>query len=120
VTLNENNSENYGLKWTIPFPLGASGYLPILILQRSGSRLIDCSTLREFAYAFLITRSIMTSNGQRELSCKFLKEVHSGDTLYPALEIINLTPQGDTGLVGGPGLTLADASLNSDSPIAPY
>jgi len=34
-----------------------------------------------------------------ELSCKFLKEVHSGDTLYPALEIINLTPQGDTGLV---------------------
>jgi acyl dehydratase len=34
-----------------------------------------------------------------ELSCKFLKEVHSGDTLYPALEIMNLTPQGDTGLV---------------------
>jgi acyl dehydratase len=34
-----------------------------------------------------------------ELSCKFLKEVHSGDTLYPALEITNLTPQGDTGLV---------------------
>jgi acyl dehydratase len=34
-----------------------------------------------------------------ELSCKFLKEVHSGDTLYPALEIINLTPQGDRGLV---------------------
>ncbi len=32
-------------------------------------------------------------------SCKFLKEVHSGDTLYPALEIIALTPQGDTGLV---------------------
>ena len=27
-----------------------------------------------------------------ELSCKFLKEVHSGDTLYPTLEIINLTP----------------------------
>jgi hypothetical protein len=26
---------------TIPFPLGASGYLPILILQRSGSRLIE-------------------------------------------------------------------------------
>jgi acyl dehydratase len=34
-----------------------------------------------------------------ELSCKFLKEVHSGDTLYPALEIVNLTPQGKTGLV---------------------
>jgi|SRR6516225_4096232 len=34
-----------------------------------------------------------------ELSCKFLKEVHSGDTLYPALEIMNLTPQGDKGLV---------------------
>src|SRR5258705_10576349 len=32
-------------------------------------------------------------------SCKFLKEVHSGDTLYPALEIIALTPQGDTGTV---------------------
>jgi acyl dehydratase len=32
-------------------------------------------------------------------SCKFLKEVHAGDTLYPALEIIALTPQGDTGIV---------------------
>jgi acyl dehydratase len=32
-------------------------------------------------------------------SCKFLKEVHSGDTLYPALEIIALTPQGDAGIV---------------------
>ena len=34
-----------------------------------------------------------------EASCKFLKEVHAGDTLYPALEIVALTPQGDTGLV---------------------
>src|SRR6476620_502577 len=34
-----------------------------------------------------------------ELSCKFLKEVHSGDTLYPALEIINLTEQGPYCLV---------------------
>jgi acyl dehydratase len=32
-------------------------------------------------------------------SCKFLKEVHSGDTLYPALEIVALTPQVDTGVV---------------------
>ena len=32
-------------------------------------------------------------------SCKFLKEVHAGDTLYPALEIIAVTPQGDTGIV---------------------
>src|SRR5271163_319554 len=32
-------------------------------------------------------------------SCKFLKEVHSGDTLYPELKIIPLTPQGDTGIV---------------------
>jgi acyl dehydratase len=33
------------------------------------------------------------------LSCNFLKEVHSGDTLYPALEIIRLEPQGATGVV---------------------
>jgi acyl dehydratase len=32
-------------------------------------------------------------------SCKFLKEVHAGDTLYPPLEIIALTPQGGTGIV---------------------
>jgi acyl dehydratase len=32
-------------------------------------------------------------------SCKFLKEVHAGDTLYPALEITAVTPQGDTGIV---------------------
>jgi acyl dehydratase len=34
-----------------------------------------------------------------ELSCKFLKEVHSGDTLYPALEIISLEKQEQAGLV---------------------
>jgi acyl dehydratase len=34
-----------------------------------------------------------------ELSCKFLKEVHSGDTLYPALEIVSLEKQQTTGLV---------------------
>src|SRR6202043_2027664 len=32
-------------------------------------------------------------------SCRFLKEVHAGDTLYPQLEIINLATQGDTGIV---------------------
>jgi acyl dehydratase len=34
-----------------------------------------------------------------EASCKFLKEVHAGDTLYSALEIVALTPQGDSGEV---------------------
>jgi acyl dehydratase len=34
-----------------------------------------------------------------EASCKFLKEVHAGDTLYSALEIVALTPRGDTGQV---------------------
>jgi acyl dehydratase len=34
-----------------------------------------------------------------EASCKFLKEVHAGDTLYSALEIIALTPQGERGQV---------------------
>jgi XapX domain-containing protein len=34
-----------------------------------------------------------------EASCKFLKEVHAGDTLYSALEIVALTPQGDSGQV---------------------
>lgn len=34
-----------------------------------------------------------------ELSCKFLGEVHAGDTLYPALEIIDLVSHGDTGTV---------------------
>jgi acyl dehydratase len=32
-------------------------------------------------------------------SCRFLKEVHAGDTLYSQLEIIRLTTQGDTGIV---------------------
>jgi hypothetical protein len=27
----------------------------------------------------------------KQLACKFLKEVHSGDTLYPALEIVELS-----------------------------
>ncbi len=34
-----------------------------------------------------------------EVSCKFLKEVHADDTLYPALEIIDLSKDGDTGTV---------------------
>ena len=34
-----------------------------------------------------------------ELSCTFLKEVHSGDTLYPMLEITDLIPRGETGTV---------------------
>jgi acyl dehydratase len=34
-----------------------------------------------------------------EASCKFLKEVHAGDTLYSALEIVALTRQGDGGQV---------------------
>jgi hypothetical protein len=38
-----------------------------------------------------------------ELSCHFLKEVHSGDTLYSALEIITLTPQGESGKVTSEG-----------------
>ena len=33
------------------------------------------------------------------LSCQFLKEVHSGDTLYSALEIKELIPNGKTGTV---------------------
>ncbi|MEO3404715.1 MaoC family dehydratase [Mucilaginibacter sp. CAU 1740] len=34
-----------------------------------------------------------------ELSCKFLREVNAGDTLYPALQIVALNPQGNTGIV---------------------
>ncbi|MET3233576.1 MaoC family dehydratase [Paraburkholderia sp. 22099] len=35
-----------------------------------------------------------------ELSCEFLVEVHAGDTLFPALEIVELKPLGDKGTVG--------------------
>jgi len=34
-----------------------------------------------------------------EVSAKFLKPVYPGDTLYPALEIVGLTPQRTTGIV---------------------
>lgn len=35
-----------------------------------------------------------------EVSCRFLGEVHAGDTLYPALQITDLLPQGNgTGTV---------------------
>jgi acyl dehydratase len=34
-----------------------------------------------------------------ELSCKFMKEVHAGDTLYPELQILELTKEGPNGLV---------------------
>jgi acyl dehydratase len=34
-----------------------------------------------------------------EVSCKFLGEVHAGDTLYPALQITDLIPGNGTGTV---------------------
>lgn len=34
-----------------------------------------------------------------ELSCSFLAEVHSGDTLYPALTVTALEPKGENGIV---------------------
>jgi acyl dehydratase len=34
-----------------------------------------------------------------EVSCNFLKEVHSGDTLYSALEIVTLDSEGGNGVV---------------------
>ena len=34
-----------------------------------------------------------------ELSCKFLKEVHAGDTLYSTLEIIDLARERENGIV---------------------
>lgn len=34
-----------------------------------------------------------------ELSCKFLKEVHAGDTLYSTLEIIDLERERENGVV---------------------
>jgi len=34
-----------------------------------------------------------------EVSCRFLKEVHAGDTLYPALEIVALSSEGEVGTV---------------------
>jgi acyl dehydratase len=33
------------------------------------------------------------------VSCTFLAELHSGDTLYPALTITGLEPKGDNGIV---------------------
>jgi acyl dehydratase len=37
--------------------------------------------------------------GMIEISAKILKPVYAGDTLYPELEIIALTPQNTTGIV---------------------
>lgn len=34
-----------------------------------------------------------------ELSCSFLAEVHTGDTMYPALTVTGLEHQGDNGVV---------------------
>ena len=34
-----------------------------------------------------------------QLSCKFLKEVHAGDTLYSTLEIIDLARERENGIV---------------------
>jgi acyl dehydratase len=48
-------------------------------------------------FPFMTEESLV---GFIEQSCRFLKPVHAGDTLYPALEIDELTPNRTTGVLG--------------------
>jgi acyl dehydratase len=48
-------------------------------------------------FPYLIEDSII---GFLEQSSRFLKPVFSGDTIYPALEIVELTPGRSTGVIG--------------------
>ena len=47
-------------------------------------------------FPYLVEDSLI---GFLEQSSRFLKPVYSGDTLYPALEIVELTPNRSTGVV---------------------
>jgi acyl dehydratase len=58
-------------------------------LKRSAEKTID-SSRRVLAF---------TAPGATLLSCKCLEEVHSGDTLYSTLEIVDLSKEGPNGLV---------------------
>ncbi len=48
-------------------------------------------------FPYLVEDSII---GFLEQSSRFLKPVFSGDTIYPALEIVELTPGRSTGVIG--------------------
>jgi acyl dehydratase len=47
-------------------------------------------------FPYLVEESLV---GFLEQSCKFLKPVYAGDTIYPALEVIELIPGRSTGVV---------------------
>lgn len=49
-----------------------------------------------------------------EVSCTFLAEVHSGDTLYPALTISGLEPTGDYGTAERYDVRARDRSRSAD------
>jgi acyl dehydratase len=46
-----------------------------------------------------LSGSLLPNEARATGSCKFLKEVHAGDTLYSALEIVDLSREGENGLV---------------------
>jgi acyl dehydratase len=48
-------------------------------------------------FPFLVEESLI---GFLEQSCRFLKPVYAGDTIYPALEVTELTGGRSTGVVG--------------------
>ena len=48
-------------------------------------------------FPFLVEESLV---GFLEQSSRFLKPVYAGDTLYPALEVAELTPGRSTGVIG--------------------
>jgi len=48
-------------------------------------------------FPYMIEDSII---GFIEQSSRFLKPVYAGDTIYPALEIVELTPNRSTGVIG--------------------
>src|ERR1700690_4655300 len=48
-------------------------------------------------FPYLVEQSLV---GFLEQSSRFLKPVFAGDTIYPALEVIELTPGRSTGVVG--------------------
>ena len=77
---NADYAQAHGLKAMLVQPL------QVLALTAPGASL----------FTHYVGESIVGLTGT---SCQFLKDVYAGDTLYPALEVAALNPQGDKGYV---------------------
>lgn len=96
------SGDNHPIHYERPF-CKAHGHRDLLA---HGFQVVAQTAAGAGIFPYLVEESLM---GFLEQSSKFLKPVYSGDTLFPRLEVVELSPQRTTGV-----LTLRSTIHNQD------